>query len=264
MRTSSCRRWPALVAVDPASASTATSRRRCARRSCGPSWLEPGRGVRACRPGLRLVAPRSGRPVREAAGGGGRAHRAFADAAQARLPRGPGRVPGRRALVAEPGRPRQPQAGGLGSAPPGARGAASGETAKLQLIRTALAEGIEGDYEPVDAGPGICAFTRGERHLVAVPVRLGAMFEPPRGWRPVLPGLYAAVPTERAQAGPQMAPGRRPASRRAAALEQVADLARSGFRATGMKCLELFQHRVAPVVTGTNSGKDTSGPSLLR
>ncbi len=44
--------------------------------------------------------------------------------------------------------------------------------------------GVEGDYEPVDAGPDICAFTRGDRHLVAVPLRRGAAFEPPRGWRP--------------------------------------------------------------------------------
>jgi hypothetical protein len=29
------------------------------------------------------------------------------------------------------------------------------------------------------------------RHLVAVPLRPGARFEPPGGWRPVVSGLYS-------------------------------------------------------------------------
>ena len=62
---------------------------------------------------------------------------------------------------------------------------------KTRLIRTALTESIEGEYEPIDAGPDVCAFTRG-RHLVAVPLRLGVRYEPPAGWREVAPeGLYA-------------------------------------------------------------------------
>jgi hypothetical protein len=54
-----------------------------------------------------------------------------------------------------------------------------------------LALGVGGDYEPVDAGPDVCAFVRGGRHLVAAPLRRGARFEPPAGWRPVVSGLYS-------------------------------------------------------------------------
>ena len=52
---------------------------------------------------------------------------------------------------------------------------------KTQLIRTVLRERIEGDYEPVDAGDGVCAFSRGGRWHVAVAVREGAAL-------PALPG----------------------------------------------------------------------------
>jgi hypothetical protein len=61
---------------------------------------------------------------------------------------------------------------------------------KQDLVRTVLAERIEGDYEPVDAGQDVCAFVRG-RHLVAVPLRPEASFEPPPGWRRVARGLFA-------------------------------------------------------------------------
>jgi (1->4)-alpha-D-glucan 1-alpha-D-glucosylmutase len=60
---------------------------------------------------------------------------------------------------------------------------------KQRLVRAVLAERIEGEYEPVGAGDDVCAFTRG-RHLVGVPVRPGARFEAPAGWRPVVPGLW--------------------------------------------------------------------------
>jgi (1->4)-alpha-D-glucan 1-alpha-D-glucosylmutase len=60
---------------------------------------------------------------------------------------------------------------------------------KQSLVRTVLAERIEGEYEPVDAGDDVCAFTRG-RHLAAVPVRAGAAYEPGSGWVPVVPGLW--------------------------------------------------------------------------
>jgi (1->4)-alpha-D-glucan 1-alpha-D-glucosylmutase len=60
---------------------------------------------------------------------------------------------------------------------------------KQRLVRAVLAERIEGEYEPVEAGDDVCAFTRG-RHLVGVPLRQGARFEPPAGWRPVVPGLW--------------------------------------------------------------------------
>jgi (1->4)-alpha-D-glucan 1-alpha-D-glucosylmutase len=65
---------------------------------------------------------------------------------------------------------------------------------KQELVRAVLAERVEGDYEPVDAGPDVCAFTRGGRHLVAVPVRPGASYEPGAGWRKVTRGLWAAAP----------------------------------------------------------------------
>jgi (1->4)-alpha-D-glucan 1-alpha-D-glucosylmutase len=52
--------------------------------------------------------------------------------------------------------------------------------AKLRMIRDVLRLGIEGDYEPVDAGEGICAFRRGST-LVAVPIRPRVRFDPPPG-----------------------------------------------------------------------------------
>jgi (1->4)-alpha-D-glucan 1-alpha-D-glucosylmutase len=63
--------------------------------------------------------------------------------------------------------------------------------AKRTLIRTVLRSRLEGDYEPLDAGAGVCAFRRGD-HLVTVPVRPGARPEVPAGWRGVAgaPGLY--------------------------------------------------------------------------
>ena len=61
---------------------------------------------------------------------------------------------------------------------------------KTALVRAVLAEGIEGEYEPVDAGPDVCAFTRGGRHLAAMPLRAGATFEPPAGWIPVVRGFW--------------------------------------------------------------------------
>ncbi len=67
----------------------------------------------------------------------------------------------------------------------------SPQTEKLHLIRAVLAAGVEGGYEPVDAGPDVCAFTRGGKHLVAVPLRPGRSYEPPAGWRPVVRGLWA-------------------------------------------------------------------------
>jgi (1->4)-alpha-D-glucan 1-alpha-D-glucosylmutase len=57
---------------------------------------------------------------------------------------------------------------------------------KLRLIRDVLAARVEGDYEPVDAPPDVCAFVRGGRHLVVVPLRAAARFEPPSGWRDVV------------------------------------------------------------------------------
>jgi (1->4)-alpha-D-glucan 1-alpha-D-glucosylmutase len=64
--------------------------------------------------------------------------------------------------------------------------------AKLQVIRAVLAlradrpEAFAGPYEPLDAGPDVLAFTRGDGVLVALPLRPGASFDPPAGWRDLL------------------------------------------------------------------------------
>ena len=65
---------------------------------------------------------------------------------------------------------------------------------KLDLIRRALAlrarrpAAFAGAYEPVDAGPGVCAYLRGGDVLVVVPVRdwEDARLAVPGRWRPVL------------------------------------------------------------------------------
>jgi (1->4)-alpha-D-glucan 1-alpha-D-glucosylmutase len=68
---------------------------------------------------------------------------------------------------------------------------------KLELIRRALAlrarrpAAFAGDYEPVGAGPGVCAYLRGGEVLVVVPVR---------GWedaRLAVPGRWRSVLDER-------------------------------------------------------------------
>jgi (1->4)-alpha-D-glucan 1-alpha-D-glucosylmutase len=77
------------------------------------------------------------------------------------------------------------------------------ETMKLHLIVRALAlrarrpDAFAGAYEPVEVGPDVCAFRRGDDVGVEVPLRPGATkglcFET-RGWRDLLPelpvGLY--------------------------------------------------------------------------
>ena len=60
---------------------------------------------------------------------------------------------------------------------------------KQRLVRAVLAERIEGEYQAVEAGDGVCAFTRG-RHLIGVGLRPGAQYEPGADWRSVVPGLW--------------------------------------------------------------------------
>jgi (1->4)-alpha-D-glucan 1-alpha-D-glucosylmutase len=66
------------------------------------------------------------------------------------------------------------------------------ETAKLYLVWKTLQLRAEhpavfaGSYEPVDLGPGICAYLRGDEILVAVPVRSGARVDVPDGFVDVL------------------------------------------------------------------------------
>jgi (1->4)-alpha-D-glucan 1-alpha-D-glucosylmutase len=65
-------------------------------------------------------------------------------------------------------------------------------TAKLDLIwktlqlRARRPDVFDGGYEPIEAGPGICAYRRGDDVVVAVATRPGAAFEPPRGFRDLL------------------------------------------------------------------------------
>ncbi len=66
------------------------------------------------------------------------------------------------------------------------------ETEKLHVTATALALRAErpaafaGAYEPVDLGPGTCAYTRGGEVLVAVATRGDAEVRLPNGWRDLL------------------------------------------------------------------------------
>jgi (1->4)-alpha-D-glucan 1-alpha-D-glucosylmutase len=65
---------------------------------------------------------------------------------------------------------------------------------KLDLIRRALAlrarrpAAFAGTYEPIDAGPGVCAYLRGGEVLAVVPVRdwQDARLAVPGRWRSVL------------------------------------------------------------------------------
>ena len=73
------------------------------------------------------------------------------------------------------------------------------ESPKSELIRRVLAlrarrpEDFAGRYEPVDAGPGRCAFLRGEGVRVSVALRPGLAKERPEGWRDLLPEYPHAV-----------------------------------------------------------------------
>jgi (1->4)-alpha-D-glucan 1-alpha-D-glucosylmutase len=72
------------------------------------------------------------------------------------------------------------------------------ETMKLHVIVRALElrarrpDAFAGSYEPVDAGPDLCAFRRGDDVGVAVPLRPGADWAAAfdsRAWTDHLPGL---------------------------------------------------------------------------
>jgi (1->4)-alpha-D-glucan 1-alpha-D-glucosylmutase len=73
------------------------------------------------------------------------------------------------------------------------------ETEKLFLIwktlglRARRPEAFEAGYEPLDAGPDVCAFMRGADVLVAVPLRPGATYVPPAGFCDVLDGAELRV-----------------------------------------------------------------------
>jgi (1->4)-alpha-D-glucan 1-alpha-D-glucosylmutase len=73
------------------------------------------------------------------------------------------------------------------------------ESAKLALIwrtlqlRARRPEAFAGPYEPVESGPDVCAFIRGDEILVAVPLRPAARFRPPAGYRNVLEGVALGI-----------------------------------------------------------------------
>jgi (1->4)-alpha-D-glucan 1-alpha-D-glucosylmutase len=81
------------------------------------------------------------------------------------------------------------------------RGAApTREAAKLYLVwktlrvRAEHPEAFAGGYASADAGPGMCAYTRGDGEiLVAAPIREDAKFEPPRGYEDALDGADLGV-----------------------------------------------------------------------
>jgi (1->4)-alpha-D-glucan 1-alpha-D-glucosylmutase len=79
--------------------------------------------------------------------------------------------------------------------------APTGEMAKLFVtwktlsVRAEHATAFVGSYDPVELGPGVCAYLRGGEVLVAVATRPDAEPKPPAGWRDVLglPGLCLCV-----------------------------------------------------------------------
>jgi (1->4)-alpha-D-glucan 1-alpha-D-glucosylmutase len=70
-------------------------------------------------------------------------------------------------------------------------------TWKALALRAERSAAFAGSYEPVDLGPGVCAFTRGGQVLVAVAVRPDAQADLPAGWHDLLgiAGLALCVPT---------------------------------------------------------------------
>jgi len=73
------------------------------------------------------------------------------------------------------------------------------ETAKLHLIwktldlRARRTEAFAGSYEPLEAGPNVCAFVRGGIVLVAAAIAPDADYTPPEGYVEVLgagPGIW--------------------------------------------------------------------------
>jgi (1->4)-alpha-D-glucan 1-alpha-D-glucosylmutase len=68
---------------------------------------------------------------------------------------------------------------------------------KTLELRRRRADSFAGEYVPLDLGPGVCGYQRGDDVLVIVPVRAGAAKSPPPGWRDLFPelpiGLYERV-----------------------------------------------------------------------
>jgi maltooligosyltrehalose synthase len=64
-------------------------------------------------------------------------------------------------------------------------------TWKTLSVRNEHAAAFRGTYEPLELGPGVCAYVRGGEVLVAAAVRPDTEVSVPAGWRDVLgvPGL---------------------------------------------------------------------------
>jgi (1->4)-alpha-D-glucan 1-alpha-D-glucosylmutase len=82
-----------------------------------------------------------------------------------------------------------------GGATPTAETAKLYVTWKTLMLRAEHAAAFAGSYEPVELGPGVCAYTRGGEVLVAVGTRPDVEPQAPAGWRDMLglPGLVLAV-----------------------------------------------------------------------
>jgi (1->4)-alpha-D-glucan 1-alpha-D-glucosylmutase len=73
-----------------------------------------------------------------------------------------------------------------GGAPPGPETEKLHVTWRTLALRAGYEQAFAGSYEPVDLGPGVCAFTRGGEVLVAVATRPDVEPAVPDGWRDVL------------------------------------------------------------------------------
>ncbi|HET8672421.1 MAG TPA: hypothetical protein VFL87_02205, partial [Thermoleophilaceae bacterium] len=63
-------------------------------------------------------------------------------------------------------------------------------TERLLALRAERPAAFAGSYEPLDAGPDVCAFVRAGELQVAAAIREGATLPaPPPGWRDLLPGI---------------------------------------------------------------------------
>ena len=59
---------------------------------------------------------------------------------------------------------------------------------KTLELRAQHPEAFAGSYEPLEAGPGVCAFSRGGDVIVAVALEPEASFSAPAGYRDVFVG----------------------------------------------------------------------------
>ena len=174
------------------------------------NWIEPNEAWERAVPASRrrsttTAVPRHLRAVRRARRGARRADRPRPDAAQAHVPGRAGPLPGRRAPEPQPRRPRQPPARRLGAPAPPARradgrssaAARDGEAVRdledARAPRRRRPRRSQARTSRSTPAPDVCAFTRGDEVLVAVPIRPGATFTAPDGFANVLEGADLGV-----------------------------------------------------------------------